>query len=155
MAAILQCRVFPLTEDEVSTLWANTTALFGHSKDIVVIRCVNEEEIRRLNLRYKKKDKPTNVLTFSYPSDPAGGERAVIEHDVAICLPVARREAAQRQITDRDYTALLITHAFLHAVGLDHEKSDAEADKTFTAEARILGQSGFSAINLSGDNMIE
>jgi rRNA maturation RNase YbeY len=65
------------------------------------------------------------------------------QHDIAICLTVAKSESEERGVDLSDYVALLLTHAFLHAVGLDHEESGAEADKFKAAEAEIMKSGGF------------
>jgi probable rRNA maturation factor len=72
----------------------------------------------------------------------------VQEHDVALCLSVAEREAAERQVPVRDYAAVLLVHAFLHACGLDHERSEAEAEKMAEAERSALQRCGFTAVGL-------
>lgn len=126
-------------------LWTETRQRRDWDDEAVNITCVSEDEVRTLNRNYRLKDAPTNVLTFSYPAAVAG-QRG--EHDIALCLPVAEREAKERGIALRDYVALLLVHAFLHATGLDHEQSpEAEAQMT-QAEQEILSASGFAPINL-------
>ncbi|MFN3564807.1 MAG: rRNA maturation RNase YbeY, partial [Burkholderiaceae bacterium] len=48
---------------------------------------MDTREGRRLNRAFRGRDYATNVLTFDYAQRP----RAVA--DIAICVPVARREA--------------------------------------------------------------
>src|SRR5688572_26421307 len=117
MPIVLQCTEFPLSESETDALWRETIQHRRFSDDQVNIGCVTEEEMRALNQQYRGKDKPTNVLTFSYGN----------EHDIALCLLVAEQEAKQRGAGFKDYTALLLVHAFLHVTGMDHERSEVEA----------------------------
>jgi metalloprotein, YbeY/UPF0054 family len=138
MPVNLQCDESPLQVAEVERLWEEARQYRNFSDEQVNIRCVSAEEMRTLNGQYRGQDKATNVLTFSYPE----------EHDVALCLEVGRKEAAERGMSLRDYTALLLTHAFLHAAGLDHERSEREAEETKTAERIILERAGFSALSL-------
>ena len=164
MPITIQCNEFLLTADEVARLWQETIALREHADDQVTVRCVSEDEIRELNKTYRQKDEPTNVLTFSYPQQGIGAPRSSesevgsssdeheaesATHDVALCLTVAEREAKQRGAQLRDYLALLLTHAFLHATGLDHEESEAAAAAVAQAERAILQASGFAAAELS------
>lgn len=134
----MQCNKCPLKSTDVDQLWLETIGLRRHTDDQVNVRCVSEEEIRRLNQRYRGKETPTNVLTFSYSS----------EHDVALCLSVAEREAEERGVSFRDYVALLLTHAFLHVTGMDHERSPLSAARTKQAEEKILQQAGFLNLTL-------
>ena len=164
----LQCSDCQLTADEAARLWQETIAHQKYTDDEVTVRCVSEEEIHELNKRYRNKDKPTNVLTFSYPQQGVGTPRDVPRssksevgsdaneqhvsssiHDIALCITVAEREAGERGVPLRDYVALLLVHAFLHATGLDHEASDTGAEMTAKAERAILEAAGFTAIALS------
>jgi len=139
MPVSIQCPAdFPVAIDEVTALWQRTQEVRKHGDDVVSVRCVTEEEIQKLNKTYRVKDAPTNVLTFSYDG----------EHDVALCIDVAQREADAQNISARDYFALLLTHAFLHVTGMDHERSAEEEITTQQMEQDILSSCGFSKISL-------
>lgn len=133
-----QSENLPLKREEVERLWQATIARRKFRDDQVNIKCVSLAEVRTLNKDYRHKDAPTNVLTFSYAT----------EHDIALCLEVAQAEAQQRGAALRDYVALLLTHAFLHATGLDHERSEAEAVQTQLDEKAILQEAGFEQVSL-------
>jgi probable rRNA maturation factor len=149
MPISLSSETDPLTAEEIERLWQETIVFTQHADDEVAIRFVNAEEIRRLNREYRKKDAPTNVLTFSYDdSDPHFAKASRGRHDIALCLSVAGEEARQRGVVLRDYVALLLVHAFLHAVGMDHESSSAQAVAQREAEQAILTKAGFAAQGL-------
>ena len=139
MPVEIHCKNIVLTPEEVTALWRATIEYCGMSDDVVGVQCVDENEIAQLNATYRKKNKPTNVLTFSY------GEG---EHDVALCLPVIEREAVERSLALRDYTALVLVHAYLHVCGMDHERSQEEEEKTHVAEQHILKETGYTSIHL-------
>jgi len=128
-----------LTKDEVGVLWEQVRKVSGASDDAIGVRGVSEEEMVRLNGQYRSKEGSTNVLTFSYDG----------EHDVALCLEVARREAMERGLSDRDYVALLLTHAFLHATGMDHEHSPEQDKQMARYEEEVLKATGFETNHLS------
>lgn len=132
----------PLDIDCVA-LWSAVCARFPKRKDdIVSVRPVSLEEITDLNSRYRSKRSPTNVLTFSYT------DTVPYEHDIALCTEIATQEAKKRDIPLRDYVALLIVHAMLHATGMDHEKSAREDAKTRALEQEILSECGFVSVAL-------
>ncbi len=139
MVSLLRCEDFPLFIEEAQALWDEVRSVTGCVDDIVSIQCVDEQEMQTLNARYRGKHAPTNVLTFSYES----------EHDIAICMEVAKREANERNVDIRDYTALLVVHACLHAAGLDHDRSPEEADRTREYERIVLAACGFVSQALS------
>lgn len=133
----------PLDIDCVA-LWSAVCTRFPERKDdIVSVRPVSLEEITDLNSRYRNKKASTNILTFSYT------DASPYEHDIALCIDVATDEAKERDIPLRDYVALLIVHAMLHAAGMDHEVSVEEDTKTRVLEQAILSECGFVPVALS------
>lgn len=125
--------------EEAGRLWRAVCEYTKHADDEVVVRVVDEQESRRLNFGYRSIDSPTNVLTFNYEDS----------HDIALCLLVAEREASERGAAWRDYVARLLVHAFLHAAGFDHERSEEEARRMHQAEKAILPRAGFAALFLA------
>ncbi len=92
----------------------------------VVVRFVDEEEIRGLNREWRGKDRPTDVLSFpSGVIDPAGRRHV---GDIALCLPVAARQAARRRHAPDREAMLLALHGLLHLLGYDHEQDDGEME---------------------------
>ncbi|HSX24829.1 MAG TPA: rRNA maturation RNase YbeY [Candidatus Andersenbacteria bacterium] len=140
MIADVECENFPLTDSQVHLLLGSSCRNVSQENDgTVAIRCISSSEIQRLNKQYRGKDAPTNILTFSYDQK---------EHDVALCMDIAVEEAMNRNATIQDYVALLLTHAFLHVLGMDHESSAEEDQKTQMLEKNILQECGFSPISL-------
>ena len=146
MPVTLQCgEDFPVAEARVVDLWNVVGEKRNFSDDSVVVKCVDEIEMRRLNLKFRDKDRPTNVLTFSYPGiDSEDGDSGLPSHDIAICLAVAKKEATEHGIDIIDYVAMLLVHAFLHATGMDHEISVNEASEMNELELLILSEAGFN-----------
>ena len=104
----------------------------------VGILIVDKEEIQNLNLNYRDKDKPTNVLSF--PMDLDEGffqEEPYPLGDIIICAEVVKEEAIR---DDKDYIshfAHMVVHGMLHLQGYDHEK-DEEAAIMEGRETEIL-----------------
>jgi probable rRNA maturation factor len=119
-------------------MWVKTIKYRQYPDETVTVRCVNRAAIQALNKQYRGHDEPTNVLTFSYDG----------QHDIALCVEVAATEATARQLSIRDHVAHLLVHAFLHATGLDHERSVRQSDQARQAEEHILRRAGFEATNL-------
>ena len=131
-------------DPDYAALWDAVCIRFpDRLHDSVSVRFVSVEEVIDLNSRYRHKNSETNVLTFSYT------DTVPYEHDIALCIRVAEQEAAQRGVGLRDYLALLVVDAMLHAAGLDHEQSLAEHQKTRALEKEILSECGFVSASLS------
>ena len=107
------------------------------------IRVVEEEESRALNSAYRKRDKPTNVLSF--PADvivPSGsGAVKKILGDIVVCDPVVRREAQAQNKSVHDHYAHMVVHGMLHLYGHDHV-DQADADVMEELEREILDELG-------------
>jgi probable rRNA maturation factor len=104
----------------------------------ITLRFVDRDEARRLNRRYRRQDRPTNVLAFVYDD-----ERDVLRGDIVLCAPVLRREAQQQGKALDAHCAHLIVHGTLHLQGYDHLE-DADATRMEAREAAILAKLGYA-----------
>jgi probable rRNA maturation factor len=75
----------------------------------------NDEELRRLNRQFRKKDYATDVLSFpALENDDVLGE-------IAISFDQAKQQAAERRHRVGEEIAVLMLHGLLHLLGMDHE----------------------------------
>lgn len=118
----------------------------GLAKCELSITLVSDETIRRLNRDYRKKDEPTDVLSFSQleergglPPDPrkAPNDPCIALGDVVISIDTALAQAREYGITPRQRLRTLLIHGFLHLLGYDHERSPAEARRMFAREREL------------------
>ena len=100
----------------------------------VTLRIVGESEARRLNRTFRRKNHPTNVLSFRYGKG---------EGDVVLCHPVIKREARAQGKSLAAHYAHLVVHGLLHLRGYDHEKK-RDAARMEAREIRILRRIGLS-----------
>jgi probable rRNA maturation factor len=122
-------------------LWAHA-ALAGHAcRNVLSILVVGSVRSRSLNSRYRRKDKPTNVLSFSGPGPSPDGRDYLGE--LVICAPVVAREAIAQGKSRESHWAHMTVHGVLHLLGFDHERA-AEAAKMTAREIQILDRLGFS-----------
>ncbi|MFW1799909.1 rRNA maturation RNase YbeY [Acinetobacter nematophilus] len=109
------------------------------------IACVDHDESHQLNFEYRKKDKPTNVLSF--PSDIPEEVLPLLDAlplgDLIICIPVVLQEAIEQQKTPIEHFTHMLVHGTLHLMGYDHETSDQDAEEMETLEIEILNKLGF------------
>ena len=108
------------------------------------IGCVDLAESHELNLQYREKDKPTNVLSF--PSDIPEEVLSLLDAeplgDLVICIPVVLQEAAEQQKTPTDHFTHLLVHGILHLLGYDHETTESDAEEMEALEIEILKKLG-------------
>ncbi len=103
----------PPPQDEIERLCAFAAATAGVEDGHVAVAFVDAARIAELNLEYRGKVGPTDVLSFPIDEDrdPFGPREL---GDVVICP---------------EHTADLreaIVHGVLHLVGMDHESDDGE-----------------------------
>jgi probable rRNA maturation factor len=105
----------------------------------VNILLTGDAEMHRLNLQFRRKDKPTDVLSFpsapaagsaALPPAPAAGSAALPQApaggDIAISLAAARRQAAALGHSLLTEVKVLILHGMLHLAGHDHERDQGQ-----------------------------
>lgn len=85
----------------------------------VNIYVTSSREMQELNRRYRRKNKPTDVLSF--PSRAPG-----VAGDIAISLEIAATNAAEVGHSLATEVKILILHGLLHLAGFDHEKDKGE-----------------------------
>ena len=86
----------------------------------ISITIVPPIESKRLNMRYRRKRRPTNVLSFDYAHDSEQRGDSIIDGEVILCPEVIRREAVEQGETYRQRLQFLLEHGLIHLLGLDH-----------------------------------
>lgn len=86
----------------------------------VSVLLTTDEAIRKLNSRFRRIDKPTDVLSFPALESADRG----FAGDIAIGVPTALRQAAGQRHSLSDEIKILILHGLLHLAGYDHETDD-------------------------------
>ena len=104
----------------------------------ITVRIESEAEAQRLNMLYRQKNYPTNVLTFDYAQEP------VVMADLVLCAEVVAREAAEQGKSLEAHYAHLIVHGTLHAQGYDHEGNQKDAFEMEALEILLLGALGYA-----------
>ncbi|MBB6055310.1 MAG: rRNA maturation RNase YbeY [Gammaproteobacteria bacterium] len=121
--------------------WLDTAVLPFQQEAEVTIRLVDEAESNELNLTYRGKDKPTNVLSFPFECPP-GVEDFPLLGDLIICRQVVEKEAQEQQKTLESHWAHMVIHGSLHLLGYDHIE-DEEAEEMETLEKEFMQDLGF------------
>ncbi|GAB4519452.1 MAG: rRNA maturation RNase YbeY [Roseibium sp.] len=96
----------------------------------------DDAAIRKLNARWRDKDKATNVLSFP-GSDPDGDLYGPLLGDIVIARETVLREADDMGIEVSDHISHLIVHGLLHLFDYDHQEND-EAEVMESLEKAIL-----------------
>jgi probable rRNA maturation factor len=104
----------------------------AHLRGEVTVLVTGNGEIRKLNREFRRKNTPTDVISF--PSDADG-----VAGDIAISADIARVNGRQLGHGTLAELKVLILHGMLHLAGFDHE---ADSGEMALKEARLQQQLG-------------
>lgn len=110
---------------------------YGLSEAVIALS--DDASVRNLNVTYRNKDKPTNVLSFPSGAAPRGG--VITLGDVVLAAETIAGEAAAQGIEPTQHLQHLVVHGLLHLLGFDHE-TDEEANEMEEIEADVLAALG-------------
>ena len=127
------------TEEQI-VQWA-TGAVQPEGNEVeMTVRIVDEAESHELNLTYRGKDRPTNVLSFPFEC-PDEVELPLLG-DLVICRQAVEREASEQEKPLMAHWAHMVVHGSLHLLGYDHIEDD-EAEEMESLETQIMQGLGF------------
>lgn len=106
----------------------------------IAILLSDDEGVRMLNKRWRKIDKPTNVLSFPATTPELLPQNQMIG-DLALAYETCVREADAEKKTFGHHVSHLIVHGVLHLLGYDHE-SERDAEEMEALERKVLAGLG-------------
>ncbi len=113
----------------------------------------DDASIRQINAEWRRKDQPTNVLSFpAFPLKP-GNMPGPMLGDIVVARETLEREAVELGKSFDDHLTHLLVHGFLHLFGYDHLEA-AEAERMEALETRILASLGLSDPYTGYDPMV-
>ena len=106
----------------------------------VNILLAKNEQIKKINKKYRKINKVTNILSF--PQDPIMSnlrEEKLLLGDIVLSLDKLRNEAEDQSKKFSNHLTHIIMHGFMHLLGFDH-KNKKEAKVMEEKEKDILSK---------------
>ena len=140
----VDCREWYLVDDNIegvcqktiTKVFENDIVPFCSSKREVGLLLTTNDRMLDLNKVYRKKNAPTNVLSF-----PNGLQRfdetPIFLGDIAIGYSVTLEESIEANLPFLSHMQHLLVHGCLHLLGFDHEETD-EAEEMERVEIKIL-----------------
>lgn len=128
-----------LPSSEQFQQWIETGLSKTQSNFELTVRVVDIKESQQLNLQYRQKDKPTNVLSF--PFEVPDGIELNLLGDLVICADVVAKEATEQNKSLYNHWAHLVIHGCLHLLGYDHIEEE-EATEMESLEIELLSTLG-------------
>lgn len=119
----------PVGKDFLSRVISRTViSAFGEKKESITVSVafIVEEEMRHLNKKFRKHDRPTDVLSFAeYRTKSAvenDKEKNIFLGELLICYNDIERYAKKEAINIKEELANVIAHGTLHLLGYRHGK---------------------------------
>ena len=112
----MQKRVADLTQLALGRFVARARRATG-LKGAVNVLVTSSPEMKSLNRRFRRKDKPTDVLSF--PAESAAKQQFAGE--IAIAADLAAQNARALGHSPAQEIKILVLHGMLHLRGYDHE----------------------------------
>ena len=106
------------------------------------VALVGTAAMRALSKAWKGKDKATDVLSFGFSEVTHDRfpvqDKEVSMGEIVICVPYAKKQARELDISLTKNIATLACHGAIHLFGLDHERSQEEFDATMQIQEKVV-----------------
>jgi rRNA maturation RNase YbeY len=129
----------PKVSTKLIEWWAERMLRFlDRSEAELSILLTDDKTIAKLNHDYRKKDRPTDVLSFHFDSTglPSTLDAGWLLGDIVISLDTAARQATGRKRPLEEELRWLLAHGVLHLIGYDH--ADPEEKRVMVLWTRKL-----------------
>ncbi|QIQ42013.1 MAG: rRNA maturation RNase YbeY [Buchnera aphidicola (Microlophium carnosum)] len=103
--------------------------------NIITIRIVDELEIQKLNFTYRRQNKPTNILSFSFNKFITTNHKLL--GDLVLCKNIIEKESLKYNKLLESHWAHITIHGTLHLLGYDH-KNTQETDIMEKIENKMM-----------------
>jgi len=129
-----------LTKEKVSAVFLKKVAKIVLKRENIrkerelSIVLVKPAAIKKLNQKYRKKNQPTDVLSFK------GDESLAELGEIVICPEEVKKNAKKFNLSLKKELSFVLIHGILHLLGYNHEGAKKEAEKMKEKEKYYLSK---------------
>jgi probable rRNA maturation factor len=132
-----QQKIIPVEKKRIRKLAKRILSFLDIPNHELSILLLDNKGITKINKKYLRKNRSTNVISFSLNEGKFGNINPQVLGDVVISVEKAQEQAGiNGTILDEEISFLLI-HGILHLVGYDHEKKGSEREKMRKKEKEV------------------
>lgn len=136
---ILEKQIAGLNEGALKRFVLRARRLAG-LRGTVNVLLTSSSAVRSLNLRFRRQNKTTDVLSFPVtPSISESRNRAKLAGEVAISADIALKNSFRLGHPAAQEVKILALHGILHLAGFDHERDNGEMARKEVELRRALG----------------
>jgi len=104
------------------------------------IHLCGDKKIAELNKQYRKKDEPTDILSFNLGETVKKGGKAVyLPGDIVISLDTLQANSIYFNIPEDEELRRLLIHGILHLDGMEHTTADTD-EPMLALQEKILNK---------------
>jgi len=118
---------FRIDLDRFERLLKRLVRHYGLNRPELALAFVDDPEIRELNRKFRRKDRPTDVLSFPLNETAADGKFYL--GDIIISVSAATAQAAELAHGVERELEYLTIHGFLHLLGYEHERGHEKEEE--------------------------
>lgn len=130
---------YSINTGRYSLLLEKLMAKYGPKDAEVTLAFVNNSVIKKLNRQFRKKDNPTDVLSFPLRDRAADGKYYL--GDIIVSVPQAVKQSRSKNHSLDMELEILTIHGYLHLKGFEHFKGLEEEEKKIK-KIIVEGQDG-------------
>ena len=127
--------------------------LFDSQRGISVL-ITNDAEIQKLNKQFRKKDSPTDILSWTYDVGEVLTARPELKEsnkeniagELAVSAERVSKQASENGWDFETELIRLLAHGCAHIAGWDHEESDQQEKAMLELEIKLLKDVGIKNI---------
>tara|TARA_Y100000741_G_scaffold248232_1_gene190756 strand:+ start:527 stop:997 length:471 start_codon:yes stop_codon:yes gene_type:complete len=117
---------------------------FGNKKVSLTVLLSNSKKIKKLNKKFRKKNKPTDILSFPFETKPFR-EKKIYLGDIIINYEFMNKPKFLSNFEFKNKVLKIFIHGFLHLLNYDHiklkdfEKMNKEEKKIYNFINKKIG----------------
>ncbi|OQY00483.1 MAG: rRNA maturation RNase YbeY [Desulfobacteraceae bacterium 4572_130] len=125
----IQMRKKGILKQTINNKTKQILSALGYENNEISIVMTGDNEIKKLNNKFRGISKPTNVLAFPMLNNDFSLINPELLGDIVISVETAEKEAQKFGISLGERISQLLIHGILHLIGFDHEAGKLNADK--------------------------
>ena len=143
-----------INEKRIRNILKNFLHILFETQREISILITNNEEIKKLNKQFRKKDSPTDILSWKYESiegekiglEMYESERDSIFGEIAVSAELVSKQAFENGWDFETELIRLLAHGCAHLAGWDHEESKKQEREMLELEIKLLKHVGLNNI---------
>ena len=132
-----QQKIIPVGERRIKKIAENILNYLGISSHELSILFLDNRGITEINKKYLKRNRPTNVISFSLTEGEFGNINPQVLGDVVISIEKALEQAEINGKTPGEEISFLLIHGILHLLGYDHIRGKGERKRMRGKEKEV------------------